>query len=132
MILATTPAFAVNSPSLVPGVVYNNHAGRGWGTLGIFQPSANSGTVFVAPTIDWAEGLNDSQVGRITKNVIDRLKNRGQANTSGSNTSNTGSTSSEPTQTITQTSSSGGGGSFPVAALLLGLLAAVGYKARKQ
>ena len=131
-ILATTPAFAVNSPSLVPGVVYNNHAGRGWGTLGIFQPSANSGTVFVAPTIDWAEGLNDSQVGRITKNVIDRLKNRGQANTSGSNTSNTGSTSSEPTQTITQTSSSGGGGSFPVAALLLGLLAAVGYKARKQ
>ncbi|MBO0613453.1 MAG: hypothetical protein RL122_641 [Pseudomonadota bacterium] len=136
-ILATTPAFAVNSPSLVPGVVYNNHAGRGWGTLGIFQPSANSGTVFVAPTIDWAEGLNDSQVGRITKNVIDRLKNRGQTNTDGSNpstagnTTNSGGVSNEPTSSVVQ-STSGGGGSFPLTALLLGVVAVCGYQARKR
>jgi hypothetical protein len=122
-ILATTPAYAINSPSLKPGIVYNNYAGQGWGTIGIFQPTANSGTVFVAPTIDWAEGLNDPQVGRITKNVIERLKNRGQsnANTDASNTHS---------QVVVQTSS-GGGGSFPLASLLIGLIAAFGFKARK-
>jgi hypothetical protein len=129
-ILATTPAYAINSPSLVPGVVYNNHAGQGWGTLGIFQPSSNSGAVFVAPTVDWAEGLNDPQVGRITKNVIDRLKNRGQTSTDSNNT-NSGSTSSEPTQVVVRTSG-GGGGSFPLTTLLLGAVAAFGYKARKR
>ncbi|QTR48102.1 hypothetical protein J9253_09390 [Thiothrix litoralis] len=128
-ILATTPAYAVNSPSLVPGVVYNNHAGQGWGTMGIFQPTANSGTVFTAPTIDWAEGLNDPQVSRITRNVIDRLNARAQ--TSGSSTSGSSTSSSEPSSQVVAQSSGGGGGSFPLAPLLLGLLA-VGFKARKR
>ena len=139
-ILATTPAYAINSPSLVPGVVYNNYAGQGWGTMGIFKPTANSGTVFNAPTIDWAEGLNDPQVSRITRNVIDRLKTRSQPNTSSSSTTNV---SSEPSQVVSQTgdvtqtgnvaqTSSGGGGSFPFASLLLGLLAVFGLKRKAR
>lgn len=137
-ILALTPAYAINSPSLIPGVVRNNHNGQGWGTMGIFKPSSTSGTVFVAPTIDWAEGLNDPQVGRITENVINQLKNRNQQNTNtgdnGStnttNSGNTGETSNEPTPAVAQTNG-GGGGSFPLTSLLLGLLAAFGLKARK-
>ncbi len=124
-ILATTPTYAVNSPSGVRGVVSNNHNGQGWGTLGIFKPTANSGTVFVAPTIDWAEGLRDPQVGRITENVINRLKSRTQA-------SATVGTASAPPKVVLQTSTSGGGGSFPLTSLLFGLLIAVGIKARKQ
>ncbi|SEA80812.1 hypothetical protein SAMN05660964_02489 [Thiothrix caldifontis] len=119
-ILATTPAFAINSPTGVPGVVPNNHNGQGWGTLGIFKPSANSGTVFVAPTIDWGEYIqNDQIVGRITKNVINRLKSR---------TTDAGTS----TAVTLPTGSSGGGGSFPLASLLLGLMVAVGLKARKR
>ncbi|WP_028489382.1 N,N-dimethylformamidase beta subunit family domain-containing protein [Thiothrix lacustris] len=120
-ILATTPAYAVNSPSLVPGVVHNNYAGQGWGTMGIFQPTVNGGVVFTAPTIDWAEGLNDPQVGLITKNVIEKLKTRGQSSSS---------SSSEPSQSTTTTS--GGGGSLPISGLLLGLLAIFRLKPRKQ
>jgi hypothetical protein len=144
-ILATTPAFAINSPSGIPGIVTNNHNGRGWGTMGVFKPTPTSGTVFVAPTIDWAEGLNDSQVGRITRNVIDRLRHRAQqapgpsgttnSGTSvdtGSNNTTTPTTPTSETQVIVQTSTGGGGGSLPLGALLLGLLAAVGLKARKS
>lgn len=79
-ILALTPAYAVNSSSSIEGVVPNNYQGQGWGTMGIFKPSAISGTVFVAPTIDWAEGLKDAQVSRITENVINTLKTRNQQN----------------------------------------------------
>jgi hypothetical protein len=143
-ILALAPAYAVNSPSGTPGIVPNNHNGQGWATLGVFKPSANSGTVFVAPTIDWTEGLNDPQVGQITKNVIDRLKNRAQQETGSGSSAGTGSstgtgvtdsssggTSSASPQVVAQTSG-GGGGSFPFTSLLLGLLAAFGLKARKR
>jgi hypothetical protein len=77
--------------------------------------------VFTAPTIDWAEGLNDPQVGLITKNVIEKLKTRGQSSSS---------SSSEPSQSTTTTS--GGGGSLPISGLLLGLLAIFRLKPRKQ
>jgi hypothetical protein len=138
-ILATTPAFAINSPSLTPGIIPNNHNGQGWGTLGVFKPTPTSGTVFVAPTISWGGGLNDPQVGRITRNVIERLKYRNQQTPGSSDNTNTGTsnntgttnnTSTEP-QVVVQTSS-GGGGSLPLGSLLLGLLAIVGLKARKS
>ncbi|QQZ30543.1 hypothetical protein HMY34_18270 [Thiothrix subterranea] len=140
-ILATTPAYAINSPSLTPGIVPNNHNGQGWGTLGVFKPTATSGTVFVAPTISWGEGLNDPQVARITRNVIERLKHRTQqapstsgntdtsTNTGSSNTDTTNNTSSEPQ--VAASTNAGGGGSLPLSALLLGLLAIFGLKARK-
>lgn len=145
-ILATTPAFAINSPSLTAGIVPNNHNGQGWGTIGAFKPTPTSGTVFVAPTIDWAEGLNDPQVGRITRNVIDRLGHRAQqapspdgntnsgtsTNSGSTNTSTTTNNTSGGTQVVVQTSTGGGGGSLPLGALLLGLLAMVGLKARKS
>lgn len=129
-ILATTPAYAYNSPSGVPGVVYNNYNGQGWGTIGVFKPSANSGTVFVAPSIDWAEGLSDTQVSRITENVINQLKNRGQINTD-NNSGTSGGSSSGNTSTVVQTRNDSGGGSFPIIALLLGLLSALTLKKRK-
>lgn len=132
-ILALAPAFAANSPSLIPGVVHNNHNGQGWATMGIFKPSANSGTVFVAPTIDWAEGLkSDANVDRITKNVINRLKSRTQSDsTPNSGTNTVDGTSSTPAQIVMQSQNGGGGGSFPLASLLLGLLAAFGLQRRK-
>ncbi|WP_342610120.1 N,N-dimethylformamidase beta subunit family domain-containing protein [Thiothrix nivea] len=103
-ILAITPAYAVNSPSGVPGIVSNNYNGQGWGTVGVFKPSNNSGTVFVGPSIDWAEGLEDPQVSRITENVINHLKNR-----SNSSSSNTGSSSgSTTTGSSSNTGSSSG------------------------
>lgn len=139
-ILGLAPAYAVNAPYGIPGMIPNNHNNQGWATMGIFKPSANSGTVFVAPTIDWSEGLkSDANVARITRNVIDRLKNRtpsdtgnSSTNTGGGNSStdNTGSNTSNPAQIVMQ-SQSGGGGSFPLTTLLLGLLAIVGLKARK-
>lgn len=153
-ILAIAPAFAVNSPSGTPGVVHNNHNGQGWGTMGIFKPSATSGTVFVAPTIDWAEGLGkDSKVDTITRNVITRLQYRNTASTgtplvttnnspnpppqSGTSLNTTSSASSttiagnnNPTpQSVIQIQSNGGG-SLPLAALLLGLVAI--FRAQKS
>ncbi len=142
-ILAYTPAFATTTPSLIPGVVTNNYNGQGWGTMGIFKPSSTSGSVFVAPTIDWADGLTDPQISRITENVINQLKNRGQQNmnsgatgnsgnstpTSNSSSSNTASTATNNTSTTNNTTSnsgsnsSGGGGSLPLWTSLLGLLA---------
>ena len=128
-ILAYTPAYAVNSPSGIGGVVPNNYNGQGWGTMGIFKPSANSGTVFVAPTVSWAEGLNDPQVAKITENVINQLKTRSQQNMNGgstntstpSSTSNTGTSNTGTTtdsSTSTTASSGGGGGSTTLFTLL--------------
>lgn len=133
-ILAYTPAFATTTPSLIPGVVPNNYNGQGWGTMGIFKPTASSGTVFVAPTIDWSDGLNDPQVSHITENVINQLKSRGQQNMnsgsngssgSGTSTGSTSGTTSTPSTSSTSSNSNsgGGGGSLPVWAGLVGLLA---------
>ncbi|MEZ5452874.1 MAG: DUF6605 domain-containing protein [Thiothrix sp.] len=103
-ILAITPAYAYNSPSGSNGFVANNYNGQGWGTVGIFKPTNNSGTVFVGPSIDWAEGLDDPQVSRITENVINHLKNR-----SNGSSSNTGSSSgSTTTGSSSNTGSSSG------------------------
>lgn len=140
-ILAIAPAFAVSSPSLIPGVVHNNHNGQGWGTMGIFKPTANSGTVFVAPTINWAEGLGkDARVDTITRNVINRLKNRNPTDTLHNSTDNNATggitsvpVSTTPAQTVIQTQNGGGGGgSLPLAALLLGLFAMFRAQNRKQ
>lgn len=99
-ILAITPAYAVNSPYDIEGVIPNNYNAQGWGTMGIFKPSATSGTVFVAPTIDWAEGLNDPQVARITENVLNQLKNRAQA------VANTNTVTTSPSVTINPSTTS--------------------------
>ena len=127
-ILATTPTYAVNSPSGVPGIVYNNHNSQGWGTLGLFKPSDNSGTVFVAPTIDWAEGLQEASVGRITKNVINQLKSR--TTTTDSTIINNGIGNGN-TQIVLQ-NNSGGGGSLPVLSLLILLISKLIWKIRKN
>ena len=125
-ILALTPAFAVNSPSGVPGIVANGYKNQGWGTVGIFKPSENSGTVFVAPTVDWAEGLAvESTISRITENVIERLKTRETStenpddgnNGNGGNTDN-GGNSGNNGSSIT---SGGGGGTTSLFILILGL-----------
>ncbi|OQX04234.1 MAG: hypothetical protein BWK73_36875 [Thiothrix lacustris] len=141
-ILATTPTYAINSPSGIPGIVSNNHNGQGWGTLGLFKPSDTSGSVFVAPTIDWAEGLREATVAQITKNVINKLKTRtahsSPATTATATTStapsssasgNTGVVVSASPQVVLQ--SNGGGGSLPMATLLLGLMTIFRVKTRQ-
>lgn len=146
-ILGLTPAYAVNSPSGVPGIVANGYKNQGWGTIGIFQPTANSGTVFVAPTVDWAEGLSsDSSVSRITENVINKLKvrqiddgNNGGDDTDGNSTdgdtdtgggTNTGGGSNGGTNTGGTTSiTSGGGGSASFLTLCFGIVA-LAYRRR--
>lgn len=141
-ILATTPTYAINSPSGIPGIVSNNHNGQGWGTLGLFKPSDTSGSVFVAPTIDWAEGLREATVAQITKNVINKLKTRtahsSPATTATATTStapsssasgNTGVVVSASPQVVLQ--SNGGGGSLPMATLLLGLMTIFRAKTRQ-
>jgi hypothetical protein len=77
-IAAITPAYAVNAPSGIEDVIPNNYQKHGWATIGVFQPFAKGGTVFVAPTVDWGEGLNEAPVGKITANVINKLKVRNQ------------------------------------------------------
>ncbi|UOG91280.1 MAG: hypothetical protein L3K52_13885 [Candidatus Thiothrix sulfatifontis] len=138
-VLATTPAYAINSPFLTPGILPNNHGNQGWGTLGVFKPTTTSGTVFVAPTISWGTGLSDPQVAQITRNVIERLKYRTQETPSPSGNTNSGATTNTSTSTnntssepqIAASTNAGGGGSLPLSAVLLGLLAIFGLKARK-
>jgi hypothetical protein len=133
-IVATTPTYAVNSPSGIPGIVSNNYNAQGWGTLGVFEPSDTSGSVFVAPTIGWADGLGEASVARITKNVINRLKTRTSPNTntiSPSNVSNTATAVISAAPQVVLQSSSGGGGSVPLTAILLGLITAFSINKRK-
>ena len=135
-ILALTPAFAVNSPSGVPGIVANGYKNQGWGTVGIFKPSENSGTVFVAPTVDWAEGLAvESTISRITENVIERLKTRetstenpddgnngnGGNTDNGGNTGNNGNNGGNSGNNGSSITSGGGGGTTSLFILILGL-----------
>ncbi len=152
-ILALTPAYAVNSPSGISGVVTNGYKNQGWGTMGIFKPSETSGTVFVAPTVDWAEGVaSDAVVSRITTNVINKLKVREQKSSDDStdddtsntdtgtddtttptdNTSNTTDSGSDSNSTTVSNGSSGGGGSFGLLALMFGLLGFVGRRRLQQ
>lgn len=149
-ILATTPAYAVNSPSGTPGYVANNYNSQGWGTMGIFKPSSTSGTVFVAPTVDWAKGLTQTTVSRITQNAINTLKVRsstgsgstdtggtsGNTNSGNTNSGNTnsgtssGSTASGSTSN-TSSSGSGGSGSTSASVLLLGTLALLARRRKR-
>ncbi len=89
-ILGLAPAYAYDSPSYIPDYVPGNYAEHGWSTMGVFQASGG-GTVFVAPTIGWPHGLQDSVVSRITLNVINKLKVRTAGSSTTGNTGNTGS-----------------------------------------
>lgn len=110
-VLAIAPAFAYDSPTFVPDYVPDNYQQHGWSTVGVSQPFAGGGTVFVAPTIDWPHELSNSVVSRITSNVINKLKVRTVGSSTGgtNNTGNSGNTNSSGNSTDTGSSNSNSG-----------------------
>lgn len=129
-VLGISPAFAYDSPSYVPDYVPDNYQQHGWSTMGISQPFAGGGTVFVAPTIAWPHELDNSVVSKITANVINKLKERSSGSSAGGDdttdtrdTTDTTDTTAEQASANTTGTTQGGGGSISINAMFWGVLA---------